>query len=237
MNLTFTTWNCADGFARKSAYLNELDADFITVQEVRRPAFEQLSGFYRHAFYQQSNTARGIAVFSNLDADVSVLPMRLRKADHCYLAVQIDLPGGALDVLSAWVKPVEDYVRPSQRAFRAFFRASAAPYKIILGDLNQNLVFDRNRRLGLFAKTASQMAKHGLRSLYHEATSDGFGDESRPTHFLTYDKSRPYHLDYIFASQNLPLVKFELFSQDPWSDQRRSDHLPLRAQLEFPAFL
>ncbi|MCP5075946.1 MAG: endonuclease/exonuclease/phosphatase family protein [Rhodobacteraceae bacterium] len=233
MRLTVATWNCADGFARKTDYLDELNADVITVQEVRRSAFDQTARRYRHAFYQSSNTARGLAVFSDLTVEIDVLPLALHKSDQCYLALKISLPAGNIDVLCAWVKPVEDYVRPSQRALHAFFRASEAPGKIALGDLNQNAVFDQNRRLGLFSKTVAMMTEKGMRSLYHQATSESYGEESRPTHYLTYARTRPYHLDYIFASESLRLKSFELYPEDPWSEQRRSDHLPLRAELDF----
>ncbi len=173
-------------------------------------------------------------MFSNLDCDMTMLPMRVRKSDQCYLAVTAALPAGDVDILNAWVKPAEDYVRPSQRVFRSFFRASKSPHRMILGDLNQNAIFDANRRLGLFKNTEKLMRNHRMRSLYHSATKEKFGHESRPTHYLTYAKSRPYHLDYIFVSDGLTLNGFALFPDDPWTEKRRSDHLPLRAILKLP---
>ncbi len=234
MTFSVATWNCADGFAHKIPWLGDLKADFITVQEVRQKAFEKAVPFYRHAFFQPSNTARGLAVFSNLAAPIDILPMRLRKSDQCYLAVTARLPFGDVDILSAWVKPVEDYVRPSHRAFRAFFRASKAPYKIVLGDLNQNKIFDKKRRLGLFSDTLKIMRKHKMVSAYHQMMMEGFGEETRPTHFLTYSSVRPYHLDYIFTSDAIKTRTCDVFPELPWFTDRRSDHLPMRAVIETP---
>jgi len=232
--LTFTvaTWNCADGFARKFPWLKDLNADFIAVQEVRQKAFDQVAPLYRHAFYLPSKTARGVAIFSNLDVPFQPLPMRLRKSDRCYLAVTVSMPSGDVDILNAWVKPVEDYVRPSHRALRAFFRASKAPFKIVLGDLNQNRVLDKRRKLGLFTDTIKIMRKNKMVSAYHQMANEEFGAETRPTHFLTYSSARLYHLDYIFTSVAFEIQSCEVFPEQPWFTDRRSDHLPMRAVIE-----
>ena len=233
MNFSIATWNCADGFIRKIPFLDELDADIITVQELRLAGFEQAAPLFNRAVFQPSSTARGIAVFCRRDWPLQRIEYRRRKSDQCYLPVTVETPAGKVDILASWVKPVEDYVRPSQRAFRAFFKASTSPHKLVLGDLNQNRIFDENRRLGLFKKTEAIMARNGMRSLYHETTGEDFGAETRPTHFLTYNFKRPYHLDYIYASHALKTRAFSLFPENPWATERRSDHLPMRGEVEF----
>lgn len=226
MRLSVATWNCADGFARKAGWLGEFDADIITIQEVRRAAFDAIADRYVFAHYEPSDTARGVAVFSR--RPLTVWRFRKRKADRCYIALRL---GDQVDILAAWVKPVEDYARPFQRVLRGFLRHSTASHRIVLGDLNGNVSFDAGRKKGLFRDTLRQFERAGLRSLYHASSGDAHGAEARATHHLTYQAAKPYHLDYIFASENLRCERFELLPEAPWLTERRSDHLPMRAEL------
>ncbi|MEM7441530.1 MAG: endonuclease/exonuclease/phosphatase family protein [Pseudomonadota bacterium] len=223
MNLTVATWNCADGFAKKRPFLAEMDADIICIQELRESAFALEAPNWPHATFAKSDTARGLAIFSRIP--LTPFPMRYRKTDRAYIALQND----NFVILGAWVKPAENYVTPSQRVFRQFFRKLDRP-AVILGDLNQNAVFDPARKVGLFKDTEKMMRKADLRSLYHHDTGHAFGQEA-PTHWLTFSEKRPYHLDYIWASHAFKLTRFELFPTDPWLTARRSDHLPMRASL------
>lgn len=223
LNLTITTWNCADGFAKKRPFLAEMDADILCIQELRENAFAQEAPNWHHATFTKSDTARGLAIFSRVP--LTAFPMRYRKTDRAYVALQSE----DFAILGAWVKPAENYVTPSQRVFRQFLRKLDRP-GLILGDLNQNAVFDPDRKTGLFKDTAKMMEKAGLRSLYHQHSGHSFGQEE-PTHWLTFSEKRPYHLDYIWASHTFRLDRFELFPADPWLTERRSDHLPLRATL------
>lgn len=223
--LSVATWNCADGFAKKAHFLDEIAADLICVQEIREAAFQAVAPAWRQAFFCPSHSARGMAIFSNLADALQPFPMRYRRSDRAYIALASD----RFAVLGAWVKPAENYVTPSQRVLRQFFRKLDRP-AIVLGDLNQNAVFDASRRTGLFVDTRKMMARAGLRSLYHQHTGDPFGQE-QPTHWLTYNRDRAFHLDYIWASDAFTLNGFDLFPADPWLTERRSDHLPMRATL------
>ena len=227
MDLTVATWNCADGFAKKRGYLAELDADILCIQEIRQAAFDEEAPNWRFAQFTPSQSARGLALFSRIP--LAPFAMRYRRTDRAYLALQSD----DFAILGAWVKPAENYVTPSQRVFRQFLRKLDKP-AIILGDLNQNAVFDANRRIGLFADTQRMLTRAGLRSLYHQHSGYAFGSEA-PTHWLTFNAERPYHLDYIWASDAFDLRSFTLFPADPWLTERRSDHLPMRAALSLPA--
>lgn len=72
--------------------------------------------------------------------------------------------------------------------------------------------------------------RRGLRSLYHEHNGEDPGKERRPTHLFRRDPTRPFHIDYIYASEGLDVSEFEIGRPKDWLDV--SDHVPLRAQFE-----
>ena len=227
--VSVATWNCADGFGRKARFLPDLRAEIVCVQEVREAAFAAEAPNWRQAFFAPSQSARGMAVFSNHADRLRPFPMRYRRTDRAYIALQTD----RFALLGAWVKPAENYVAPALRVLRQFFRKLDRP-AIVLGDLNQNAVFDAARRTGLFSDTLRLMSRAGLRSLYHQHSGHAFGAED-PTHWLTFNPDRPFHLDYIWASDSFVLDSFHRFPEAPWLTERRSDHLPMRATLSLAA--
>jgi endonuclease/exonuclease/phosphatase family metal-dependent hydrolase len=223
------TWNCADGFAKKQQFLRGLNADLVTVQEVRRAAFDIHAADQFFSHYTPGNTARGIASFASDKLKVRAQEFQTRKRDHCFQWLTTEIGSQTVQTLCAWTKPNEDYVRVLHRAVRRFLKLAGPGPKIIMGDLNTSAFFDPGRKKGLFRDVWATLSKSGFQSAYHAATGEKFGAETQATHWLTYNPSRAYHLDYILFA-GMDLVKFELPDQSDWLENRRSDHRPLIAE-------
>lgn len=57
------------------------------------------------------------------------------------------------------------------------------------------------------------------------------GTETRPTFYLQRNKAKPYHIDFIFASNEIlsNMSNFEIGEIEKWL--RYSDHLPLVCEI------
>ena len=220
-------WNCADGLTGKRRLLATLQSDIMVVAEVRRSDFDQISAEFAGGFYCPSTSARGLAVFSRLPG-LTMRRFRVPAKAECYLWLQSD----GVDILAVWVKSKGDYVRPAFQTIAHFLRQSKARQRIVLGDFNMNPSFDRNRRRMRAGDLVDLLAAKDLRSLYHQATGEEMGRETRPTHHFTYNAARPFHIDFIFASKGLELGHFWLGEPDDWIGRGRGDHMPLCSKLQ-----
>jgi len=72
----------------------------------------------------------------------------------------------------------------------------------------------------------TELNEIGLESIYHHQYKEAQGAETTPTFFLHRNTSKPYHIDYIFASSDLlKTSKLEVGTSDKWLNI--SDHMPL----------
>lgn len=64
-------------------------------------------------------------------------------------------------------------------------------------------------------------------SAYHYYFNEEHGQESIPTHYFRKEKARPFHIDFLFASEIIlkRLSFFEICSFEKWI--KFSDHIPI----------
>jgi hypothetical protein len=77
-----------------------------------------------------------------------------------------------------------------------------------------------------------ELGERGLVSLYHVASGEPQGEESRPTFFLHRNPTKPFHLDYMFAhASQIPPGWSGLRVGDPEDWLPLSDHMPVIVDL------
>lgn len=101
---------------------------------------------------------------------------------------------------------------------------------ILLRDFNSNRIWDKPDRWWNHSDVVEELAAIGLRSVYHEHTDESQGKESVPTFFLQRNHSKAYHIDYVFASDDiLHHGKVAIGQRDQWLSI--SDHMPVTLTL------
>jgi endonuclease/exonuclease/phosphatase family metal-dependent hydrolase len=98
---------------------------------------------------------------------------------------------------------------------------------ILAGDFNSNKVWDEWDRWWNHSDVVNDLFKMNILSLYHSYFMEEQGKESRPTFFLHRNRTKPYHIDYIFASKEIEkeMINFEVSDIEKWINY--SDHLPV----------
>jgi endonuclease/exonuclease/phosphatase family metal-dependent hydrolase len=66
---------------------------------------------------------------------------------------------------------------------------------------------------------------------YHQFFEEPHGSETRPTFYLLWKESRPYHLDYCFIPRSWAsrVVRVDVGSFEEW--RKHSDHRPLLVEI------
>ena len=77
------------------------------------------------------------------------------------------------------------------------------------------------------------LLRRGLRSTYHHHHQVEHGHEKHPTQYQTWNKERPFHLDYVFLPEaRLPRIKsVEVGEHEKW--KTASDHRPVVVDINF----
>lgn len=99
---------------------------------------------------------------------------------------------------------------------------------LIAGDFNWNRNFVGSRPLyGGFEDVLRILGTHEIESCYHCFRKEDFGKETLATFYHYRKHSKPYHIDYCFASTSLMErnLSTTVGSYDDWIQY--SDHMPL----------
>jgi exonuclease III len=248
--MRIVTWNCNGALRKKTDVLDQLNADVYVIQECENPAesitsYREWSGNF---LWSGESKNKGIGVFAKRDAQVVALnwnrvfrlpgaPKRSISAKWKtsdlkeFLSFRIN---DSFNAVGVWTKQSKGgtfgYAGQLWKYLQSHRRDILKDECLILGDLNSNVIWDRPDRWWNHSDNLEILDELGLRSMYHESTGANPGDEQHSTFYLHRDLAKPYHIDYIFASNGLrKRAQFKCYDIDPWLTY--SDHMPLAVDI------
>ena len=230
--MKIVTWNCNCALRSKTHLLDDLGADVIIVQECEDPSqstdeYRDWAGTYK---WVGKNKHKGLGVFARKSTHLSALSW-LDEGLQFFLPCRID---DQLTLLAVWTKggnSIPAYVAQLWNYIQLHKDKLASPSTALCGDFNSNRQWDRLRRNGNHSDVVSELAKIGIRSMYHEFTKEEQGEEQTPTFYMNRNVEKPYHIDYVFASSDLmsrDSSALEVGSPNKWLEH--SDHMPIIAK-------
>jgi endonuclease/exonuclease/phosphatase family metal-dependent hydrolase len=97
----------------------------------------------------------------------------------------------------------------------------------MIGDFNSNSIWDKKHRASNHTDVVKLLERKGIFSLYHLYQKQVQGKEQHPTYYMYRHLTRPYHIDYCFASADFvsKLKSVEIGDFNLW--KMYSDHSPL----------
>jgi exodeoxyribonuclease III len=232
------TWNCQGAFRKKAAFILQHQPDIVIIQECEHPSkllFDTTTKKPTHCIWFGDNEHKGIGVFSYGDYTFELL-----KEHHPEIKIILPIlvSGGKINftLFAIWANNPQDknnqYVGQIWKAIHHYEPLLAAENVILAGDFNSNTIWDKKNRIGNHSDVVIKLENKNIESIYHKRGNQKQGEEEHPTFYLYRNKTKPYHLDYLFASKNM-MDKIEDFSigiHENWSNH--SDHTPLMVKFK-----
>ncbi|QZA88394.1 endonuclease/exonuclease/phosphatase family protein [Salinarchaeum sp. IM2453] len=224
------TWNCNMAFREKKGQILRHDPDILVIQECESPVTSGDWSEFSDWLWIGENEHKGLGVF--VRNGISLQPGNVTEPGGKFsLPVATDT---SIDVLAVWA--MNDKEHPENRYISQVY-TSVRDYDdwigsdtVVVGDFNWNIMWDESPNSPLrgdFSDTVRLLNDRGLRSVYHSVTESAFGDEDATTFYMHKKSDREYHIDYVFAHDEVigSLSDFWIGRFNEWIDA--SDHMPI----------
>ena len=215
-----------------------MEPDILVVQECEHPdklkfslTAKKPNDFYWHG----ENVNKGIGIFSYSDYKFELLP-DFNPIFRYILPLKVTGHGHSFILLAVWAMDnKENYdARYIGQVWLAInhYKDLLGISTIVIGDFNSNKIWDYKDRLGTHSDVVANLAGKGIHSIYHKHFGMEQGKEKHPTFHLQKNVTKPYHIDYCFASTDLldKVKTVEIGTYEDWT--AHSDHSPLNIQFE-----
>ncbi|MCK5341980.1 MAG: endonuclease/exonuclease/phosphatase family protein [Candidatus Heimdallarchaeota archaeon] len=231
--MKIVTWNCNGAFRKKFESLNEFQADIIIIQECENPEQSNDKKYRNWATNYQwtgENKNKGLGVFAKNDIQLERLDW---KSDGLKYFIPCRINDDFL-LLASWChganSPTFGYIGQLWKYMQ--MHKSKFNKSIVAGDLNSNVIWDRWDRWWNHTDVVRELKEIQIESLYHQYFKEEAGKETQPTLFLQRKLEKPYHIDYVFASNELSksLINMTIGQSDKWLET--SDHMPVYCEFE-----
>jgi len=230
------TWNTAMKFRSKIEKITPYSADLLIIPECEGP--EKWLGNSNFNLTKQflwfgDDKNKGLAIISlNSKYHITLHPSYSKEFRYI---IPLIVSGNENFILFAiWTQNTktkfDSYIGQLYRALIYYNDLLEQPC-ILAGDWNSNKIFDHIKRVGTHSQVVELLKEKGITSAYHHFFKEEHGLESRPTHYFRKEKASPFHIDFVFISENfkkrLGLVKVGSYTD--WI--KCSDHLPIYVEL------
>lgn len=235
--MKIVTWNCNGALRNKLDLIEELNADIYVIQECENPKLTKNTAYQewsQNHIWQGDSKNKGIGIFAHPNLKLEQLHWSNIYLDHTvkhFLPCRIN---NSFNLLAVWThrnnSPNFGYIGQLWK----YLHVNKTHFKdiIIAGDLNSNSKWDQWDRWWNHSDVVNELSKLGIESLYHKYSDELQGQEKIPTFFHHRKLDKPYHIDYIFGSENFSkaLKHLHIGNIDSWLSI--SDHLPLIAEFD-----
>lgn len=223
------TWNCNGALRKKLDELASFDADIIIVQECENPETvndSQYKEWARNFIWTGKNNHKGLGIFARENVRIKKLRWNADGLKY-FIACKVN---DDFNLLGTWCHSTSgtgfSYIGQLWKYLE--IHKMKLNKCVIAGDFNSNVIWDRKNRCWNHSEVVKELRQLKIESLYlKNYENETEGKETRPTFFLHRNLGKPYHIDYIFASEEFvkSLKSFSIGLPDKWIE--KSDHMPL----------
>lgn len=226
------SWNCNGAFRKKFDHLLNFKADLYVIQECENPAAshdKKYTDWAVNYLWTGDTKNKGLGIFAKKDIALK----KLNWSDiHDDMKVKHLLPcivNGQFQLIAVWTHQNNSYSFGYIGQLWKYLQINKDNFKetMIAGDFNSNAIWDRKSRHWNHTDVVNELMEMKMESLYHKFTKEAHGKEKQPTFYLHRNLSKPYHIDYCFASASFydRLKRVKVGSYKEW--KHLSDHAPL----------
>lgn len=233
------TWNCHQRFRDKHKEILPYYPDLLIIPECECED-EQNSKFYDQMLWIGANKWKGLGVFSFNGFKIEKHEYYCDDFNYV-LPVKVTTPeDNVINLIAIWSQnnkkePERRYIGEIWKALNYYEDLLKSP-TIIAGDFNWNLKWDLKPKgllAGNFGNVTTLLKEYGIYSAYHEFNQAEYEQEKDHTLYLQYNENKKYHVDFIFASDDLlnGVKSVTVGKYDKWRNEPcKSDHMPIMVQ-------
>lgn len=226
-------------FRKKADFILTEKPDILIVPECEHPdklKFKEGTPIPTDVVWYGTNKNKGLGVFSYSTYKLSLLDIHNPELK---MILPIAVTGGKIDFIlfAIWAYNPQDknfnYIGQIWKAINYYESILKNENSVLAGDFNSNIIWDKLHRKSNHSMVVEKLESLNIFSTYHTHLKLLPGAEKHPTYFMYRHQSRPYHLDYCFASLTFinKLKKVEIGTYEEWS--KHSDHNPVIVTFKF----
>lgn len=227
--LKIVSWNCNGKFREKFKEIIEEDADIYVIQECEDPeqsTDEEYREFAGENYFWTGNLHyKGLGIFAK--EDITLEEIETNGEFEYFIPLRVN---DSFNLLGLWAmgKNKEKGLNPYVEMIIDFFDANEELFDenlVMCGDFNSSVVFnDHHPKAKNHTVLNENLESKNLFSVYHAQSGDEQGNEKAMTFYLTRHLNKPFHLDFVYAGDNV-VKEFDILDHYKWITV--SDHLPL----------
>ncbi len=239
--MRIVVWNCNMAFHRKYEYLLALQPDIAVIPECgnidvlreKAPNFQPKSSVW---IGDSDRKGLGVFTFGFFRATRSNL-----YSDNCPYIIPAQIDGPIrFSLLAVWAchnkeKSYEAGLGPLRRSLDVYRDFIGERATVVAGDFNDNVQWDKPRRLNNHGINVRELQNLGLVSAYHHHRDEKQGTELEPTIYWRDRKvdGPRYHIDYCFipADWTKRILSLRVGRFQDWVGNGLSDHVPIVVDL------
>ncbi len=225
-------------FRKKAEVILQMKPDILIIQECEdktKLATELKMPELENGIWIGSNKHKGIAVFAFNGIRIELSERYNQEIEYFIPVKVITIEKKHFNLFAVWAMPfkgskLKSYVGRVWEGVN-YYAEELSQSSILVGDLNSNAIWDKERKVGNHSAVVEYLKEKGLESLYHRQYKMQHGQEVHPTFYLHKNEGKPYHMDYCFVSRNLisKQTDIEVGEYKNWISL--SDHMPLLVSL------
>ncbi len=221
--MRLATWNCQTGLESNWSVVEELGADVLTIQECGDDTCAEVTSQRGWTCeWQAGRYRKGLAVLAQD-------PYRIAVREHsqpCLISTIVVGPGELrFRFVGFWAMTpsrggTDTY--PEQATELIGQLPDDGTPTVVAGDFNASW---RNHH---HLRNVASLAARGLVNAYNSFYK--IADDARPDHptsYFQWDRARPYHMDFVFVPDSLPIRSVEVGSFEDYPGRGLSDHVPV----------
>ena len=226
--MQIVSWNSHQKFREKIKMFSPDFIDVLIVQECENTDAAAIA--YKNAGWKYvwtgDNIHKGLGIFVPISIEIERLHWVISDCKY-FLPVQIS---HSIVMVGVWAKGGKSnsvrYAGQITRLLDSHMREIERNSASIIGDFNSNSIWDKRHKTANHTQNNMRLNSIGLQSLYHFVHSAENGLEKHLTFYLSYNKAKPYHIDYAYIPVSvLANSQIEIGMPDYWLEY--SDHMPL----------
>lgn len=228
-------WNCNGAFRNKKYLFDEYEYDILIIQECEDPSkLKEHKNSDHNYLWIGNNKNKGLGIFCKNNISLKRLDWSDINIKYKNEQLESFLPcliNDEIIIIGVWTKKANSEVFGYIGQFWKYLQLHKDKLidkkVIIVGDFNSNAIWDKWDRWWNHTNVVDELDQIGIKSLYHIINNEEQGKETKPTFYLQRKLEKPYHIDYIFLSNNLisDFIEIEIGEIEKWLNY--SDHLPI----------